>query len=97
MEALIEHRREILCNAIHAPRADGFNARLFDGIVASFPQLRGESIRVAGMQPESVQSIRTPLLLLFGAVCMVLLIAATNVAAPCTSVNSDVFEVLVAS
>jgi putative ABC transport system permease protein len=54
---------------------------VFDGIVASFPQLRGESIRVAGMQPESVQSIRTPLLLLFGAVCMVLLIAATNVAA----------------
>jgi putative ABC transport system permease protein len=54
---------------------------LFDGIVASFPQLRGENIRVAGMQPESVQSIRTPLLLLFGAVCMVLLIAATNVAA----------------
>lgn len=54
---------------------------LFDGIVASFPQLRGESIRVAGMQPESVQSIRTPLLLLFGAVCMVLMIATTNVAA----------------
>jgi predicted permease len=54
---------------------------LFAGIIASFPQLRGEDVRVGAMQSESVQSIRTPLLLLFGAVCMVLLIAATNVAA----------------
>lgn len=54
---------------------------LFGGIVASFPQLRGEDVRVGALQSESVQSIRTPLLLLFGAVCMVLLIAATNVAA----------------
>ncbi|AHG92229.1 permease (plasmid) [Gemmatirosa kalamazoonensis] len=53
---------------------------LFQGIVAANPELRGENVRLAGMQPESVQSIRTPLLLLFGAVCMVLLIAATNVA-----------------
>jgi predicted permease len=54
---------------------------LFAGIIASFPQLRGEDVRVGALQSESVQSIRTPLLLLFGAVCMVLLIAATNVAA----------------
>jgi predicted permease len=53
---------------------------LFAGIVAANPELRGENVRVAALQPESVQSIRTPLLLLFGAVCMVLLIAATNVA-----------------
>lgn len=54
---------------------------LFDGLVAQYPELRGENVRVAALQTENVQSIRTPLLLLFGAVCMVLLIAATNVAA----------------
>jgi hypothetical protein len=54
---------------------------LFDGLVAQYPQLRGESIRAAALQPESVASIRTPLLLVFGAVCAVLLIAAANVAA----------------
>ena len=54
---------------------------LFAGLVATYPNLRGENLRAAAMQPESVASIRTPLLLLFGAVCMVLLIAATNVAA----------------
>ncbi|HEX3867713.1 MAG TPA: ADOP family duplicated permease, partial [Gemmatimonadaceae bacterium] len=54
---------------------------LFDGLIAAYPDLRGENIRAAALQPESVQQIRTPLLLLFGAVCMVLLIAATNVAA----------------
>ncbi len=54
---------------------------LFAGLVAANPNLRGEDVRVASLQPESVQSIRKPLLLLFGAVCMVLLIAATNVAA----------------
>ncbi|MFI5228969.1 MAG: ABC transporter permease, partial [Gemmatimonadales bacterium] len=54
---------------------------LFAGLVAAHPDLRGENLRAAALQPESVQSIRTPLLLLFGAVCMVLLIAATNVAA----------------
>ena len=54
---------------------------MFAGIIASLPQLRGEDVRVGALQSESVQTIRTPLLLLFGAVCMVLLIAATNVAA----------------
>jgi len=54
---------------------------LFGGLIAQYPQLRGETIRVAALQPESVASIRTPLLLLFGAVCAVLLIAAANVAA----------------
>lgn len=54
---------------------------IFAGIVASFPQLHGEGIRVAALQSESVKSVRAPLFLLFGAVVMVLLIAATNVAA----------------
>jgi predicted permease len=54
---------------------------LFAGLVTTFPQLNGENLRVAPLRAENVSSIRTPLLLLFGAVCMVLLIAATNVAA----------------
>jgi len=54
---------------------------VFAGIVAEYPQLRGEDVRVAPLQAENVDAVRTPLLLLFGAVCMVLLIAATNVAA----------------
>ena len=54
--------------------------QLFDGIVAANPQLRGESLRVLPLHAEGVRSVRKPLLLLLGAVCMVLLIAATNVA-----------------
>ncbi|HUF28557.1 MAG TPA: ABC transporter permease [Gemmatimonadaceae bacterium] len=54
--------------------------RLFEGIVEANPQLRGEQVRVVPLQAESVRSVRTPLLLLFGAVVLVLLIAATNVA-----------------
>jgi predicted permease len=54
--------------------------RLFDGIVAANPQLRGEQVRALSLAAEGVRSVRKPLLLLFGAVCMVLLIAATNVA-----------------
>lgn len=54
---------------------------LFARLVAQYPQLRGENVRVAPLVAESAQTVRQPLLLLFGAVCMVLLIAATNVAA----------------
>ena len=54
--------------------------QLFEGIVAANPQLRGESARVLPLHAEGVRSVRKPLMLLFGAVCMVLLIAATNVA-----------------
>ena len=54
---------------------------LFATLVATYPDLRGENLRVAPLQAENLASIKTPLLLLFGAVCMVLLIAATNVAA----------------
>lgn len=53
---------------------------IFGGIAAEFPELRGEDLRVAPLQAENVAAVRTPLLLLFGAVGMVLLIAATNVA-----------------
>src|SRR6478735_1043091 len=54
---------------------------VFSGIVAENPILRGEDVRVAPLHAENVAAVRTPLLLLLGAVCMVLLIAATNVAA----------------
>jgi putative ABC transport system permease protein len=55
--------------------------RLFAGLTATYPQLTGENVRVAPLQAENVASIRTPLLLIFAAVGMVLLISATNVAA----------------
>ncbi|MGH7524810.1 MAG: ABC transporter permease [Gemmatimonadales bacterium] len=55
-------------------------SRLFDEIVAIHPDLRGEGVRVVPLQSESVAAVRTPLLLVFGAVAMVLLIAATDVA-----------------
>jgi putative ABC transport system permease protein len=54
---------------------------LFANLVQQYPQLRGENLRVAPLVAEDAQAVRQPLLLLFGAVCMVLLIAATNVAA----------------
>ncbi|MFL5580259.1 MAG: ABC transporter permease [Gemmatimonadaceae bacterium] len=54
--------------------------QLFDGIVSAHPELRGEGVRVLEMRAEGSRAVRTPLLLLFAAVCMVLLIAATNVA-----------------
>ena len=54
--------------------------RLFDGVVASHPELRGEQVRALSLTGEGVRTVRKPLLLVFGAVCMVLLIAATNVA-----------------
>ena len=54
--------------------------RIFDDIVIANPELRGEQVRALSLAGEGVRAVRKPLLLLFGAVCMVLLIAATNVA-----------------
>jgi predicted permease len=61
--------------------ADAEMKMLFSGLVATYPQLSGENLRVAPLRAENVASIRTPLLLIFAAVGMVLLIATTNVAA----------------
>jgi predicted permease len=61
--------------------ADAEARELFGRIVEENPVLRGDAVRVAALQPENVASIRKPLLLLFGAVVAVLLIACTNVAA----------------
>jgi len=54
---------------------------IFAGLVNAYPELRGEDVRVAPLATENLQPIKKPLMLLLGAVCMVLLIAATNVAA----------------
>lgn len=53
---------------------------LFSGLTRTYPQLRGEGVRVLPLRTEGARVVRGPLLLLFGAVCFVLLIAATNVA-----------------
>ena len=54
---------------------------IFSNLVVQYPQLRGDNLRVAPLHAESLSSVKKPLWLLFGSVCMVLLIAATNVAA----------------
>jgi predicted permease len=52
---------------------------LVDAMIRIYPMLRGESARAVPLQAESVRLIRKPLILVFGAVCAVLLIAAANV------------------
>lgn len=54
--------------------------QIFDGILQNYSLLQGEQVRAVSLQLESSRSVRSPLLLLFGAVCFVMLIAATNVA-----------------
>ncbi len=49
-------------------------------LIEQYPGMAGEGIRAVPMQADGVSTVRTPLLLLFGAVMGVLLIAATNVA-----------------
>ena len=53
---------------------------LMAGIAESYPEVRGESIRVGSMHREATGPIQGPLLLLLGAVGLVLLIATANVA-----------------
>lgn len=54
--------------------------RLFAGIEAQHPELRGEGLRAVPLRQEATRAVRTPLLLLFAAVLIVLLIACGNVA-----------------
>ncbi|MFN2563982.1 MAG: ADOP family duplicated permease, partial [Gemmatimonadaceae bacterium] len=54
--------------------------QLFQRVAEQHPELRGESLRVLPLHAEATRAVRTPLLLLFGAVVIVLLIASTNVA-----------------
>jgi putative ABC transport system permease protein len=61
-------------------RAQQELAHIYAGIAAVHAGQRDESARVVPLQAEGVSAVRIPLLLLFGAVLMVLLIAATNVA-----------------
>ena len=70
-----------LTNGTTAVTAEAELRTIFGAIIAANPVLRGEDVRVAPLQAENVDAVRTPLLLLFAAVGMVLLIAATNVAA----------------
>lgn len=63
-----------------AAAADAELKQLFDRLVEQYPNLRGESLRVLPLRAEGVRVVRAPLLLLFGAVVIVLLIASTNVA-----------------
>lgn len=61
--------------------ADAEMRGLFQNLVTAYPYLQGDAVRVAPLRSESVATVKTPLLLLFGAVFLVLLIAVTNVAA----------------
>lgn len=54
--------------------------RIYAGLGKVYPEQRDESARVVPLQADNVSAVRTPLLLMFGAVLMVLMIAASNVA-----------------
>jgi putative ABC transport system permease protein len=56
-------------------------AAIYAGLGRIHPELRGASVRVAPLQAENIGPLRTPLLLVLGAVAMVLAVALTNVAA----------------
>jgi predicted permease len=70
-----------LAPGVTVESAQGELRQLFAQLTEENPQLRGDNVRVAPLHSESLQSVRRPLLLVFGAVCLVLMIAATNVAA----------------
>jgi putative ABC transport system permease protein len=54
--------------------------RLMAGLVEAYPRLKGEGLRAVSLTAAARQAVRTPLMLLFGAVLLVLLVAASNVA-----------------
>jgi putative ABC transport system permease protein len=59
--------------------ATGDLRALMNQMIALDPRMKGESAFATQLHADSVRFVRTPLLLIFGAVCAVLLIAATNV------------------
>jgi len=61
--------------------ADAELKTIMHGIVEAVPAVRGEQVRAVAMHRQSMAAVRTPLLLLLGAVGCVLLIACANVAA----------------
>jgi putative ABC transport system permease protein len=82
----LAHRGHNFLNALGrlAPGATVHSASdelrsLVDAMIKIYPDLHGESARAVSLQADSVSAVRTPLLLVFGAVCAVLLIAAANV------------------
>jgi putative ABC transport system permease protein len=54
---------------------------IFASLIQEYPQLKGDNLRVAALHAENIDKVRKPLLLVFGAVLLVLLIAVANVAA----------------
>jgi predicted permease len=69
-----------LRDGVTAEAADAELRSVMAGIIEAHPELRGESVLTLPLQRESVRTVRGPLLLLLGAVGLVLLIAAANVA-----------------
>ncbi|MGH7581606.1 MAG: ABC transporter permease, partial [Gemmatimonadales bacterium] len=68
-----------------APHATAASAtaqlnQLHAGLAARFSYMQGEGVHVVSMQAEAVQAVAQPLFLMFGAVFVVLLISATDVA-----------------
>jgi putative ABC transport system permease protein len=59
--------------------ADADLEGLMAEMIARYPKMHGESARAAPLQSDGARTVRTPLLLVLGAVCAVLLIAAANV------------------
>ena len=60
--------------------ADAELVRLFNGLAEEHADLKGEGVRVLPLQAEGTRTVRAPLLLIFAAAAIVLLIAAVNVA-----------------
>src|SRR5581483_1440230 len=55
--------------------ADAELKGVFARLVDAYPTLHGENVRVAALRAEAARTVKTPLYLVFGAVCLVLLIA----------------------